>query len=159
MNQREDTTMATSPSSPPPVTAIQSRPRADAATVTEESTASIVRGAIADVGDILKAEVALAKLEIADDAKALARTVPIGVAGFVLVILAVALALHATAMGLGLVLPAWAGYLITAAIAAGGGAALLAQAVTRLKNWRSFVPERTIASLEENERWIRKKLS
>jgi uncharacterized membrane protein YqjE len=138
---------------------MQSRPRSEPAEVVEESTASILRGAITDVGDIVKAEISLAKLEIAEDAKALGRTLPIGTAGLVLALFGVALALHAIAMGLGVVLPVWAGYLITAAIAIGGGAALLAWAVGRMKDWRSFVPERTIASLEENGQWIRRKLS
>lgn len=145
--------MATAPSSSPPVTAIARAP------AEVDSTASIVRGAISDVGDILKAEIALAKLEITDDAKALARTVPIGAAGIVLALLGTVLVLHAAAMGLGVVLPVWAAYLITAALALGGGAALIYWAVGRLKNWKSFVPERTLASLEENEQWIRRKLS
>ncbi len=138
---------------------MQPRPRSEPAEVVEESTASILRGAITDVGDIVKAEISLAKIEIAEDAKALGRTLPIGTAGLVLALLGVTLALHAIAMGLGVVLPAWAGYLITAAIAIGGGAALIAWSMGRLKDWRSFVPERTIASLEENGQWIRRKLS
>lgn len=150
--------MATASSAPPPITAMQTRPSADVARV-EDSTASIVRGAITDVGDIIKAEIALAKLEIGEDAKVLARTLPIGTAGIVLALLGTALVLHAVAMGLGVVLPVWAAYLVTAALALGGGAALVAWAVGRLKDWKSFVPERTIASLEENEQWIRRKLS
>ena len=149
--------MATAPSSLP-ITAMTPRLPADVARV-EDSTASIVRGAISDVGDILKAEIALAKLEITDDAKALARTVPIGTAGIVLALLGTVLVLHAAAMGLGVVLPVWAAYLITAAVALGGGAALIYYAVGRLKDWKSVVPERTLASLEENEQWIRRKLS
>jgi uncharacterized membrane protein YqjE len=150
--------MATASSAPPPLTAIQTRPSADVARV-EESTASIVRGAITDVGDIIKAEIALAKIEISEDAKALARTLPIGSAGIVLALLGTALVLHAVALGLGVVLPAWAAYLLTAAVAIGGGAAMIFYAIRRLKDWKSFVPERTIASLEENEQWIRRKLS
>jgi len=146
--------MATAPSPSLPVTALAPRTPAEV-----DSTASIVRGAITDVGDILKAEIALAKLEIADDAKALARTLPIGTAGIVLALLGTALVLHAAAMGLDVVLPAWAAYLITAGVAMGGGAAMIAYAANRLKDWKSFVPERTIASLEENQEWIRRKLS
>jgi hypothetical protein len=150
--------MATASSAPPPITAMQTRPSPDVARV-EESTASIVRGAITDVGDIIKAEIALAKLEIGEDAKKLARTLPIGSAGLVLALLGAVLVLHGVAMGLGVVLPVWAAYLITAGVALVGGGAMVFFALRRLKDWKSFVPERTIASLEENEQWIRRKLS
>lgn len=152
--------MSVTPSAPPPVTAIRTRPRGELRPAeVVESTASILRGAIMDVGDIVKAEMSLAKIEIAEDVKALGRSLPIAAGGVVLAGLGVALALHAVAMLIGVVLPVWAGYLIVAAVALGGAAVMLRWAFTRLRDWKSFMPERTIASLEENEQWIRQKLS
>jgi uncharacterized membrane protein YqjE len=127
--------------------------------VAEESTASILRGAIMDVGDIVKAELSLAKIEIAEDAKALGRTLPVAAVGTVLAGIGAALLLHAAAMLLGVVLPVWAGYLIVAAVAMGGAAVMLRWVFARLRDWKSFLPERTLASLEENEEWLRKKLT
>jgi uncharacterized membrane protein YqjE len=125
----------------------------------EESTASLLRGALLDVGEIVRAEMALAKVEVREDAKRLGRTLPMGTAGGVLGLFGVVFLLHAIALALDLVLPGWAAYLITAAVTITGGAALMWIAFGRLKDWKSFVPERTLESLEENKRWMQRKLS
>lgn len=125
----------------------------------EESTASLLRGALLDVGEIVRAEMALAKVEVREDAKRLGRTLPMGTAGGVLGLFGVVFLLHAIALALDLVLPGWAAYLITAAVTITGGAALMWVAFGRLKDWKSFVPERTLESLEENKRWMQRKLS
>jgi uncharacterized membrane protein YqjE len=125
----------------------------------EESTASLLRGALTDVGEIVRAEMALAKVELREDAKRLGRTLPMGTAGGVLGLFGLVFLLHAIALALDLVLPGWAAYLITAAVTITGGAALMWIAFGRLKDWKSFVPERTLESLEENKRWMQRKLS
>jgi uncharacterized membrane protein YqjE len=124
-----------------------------------ESTASLLGSAISDVGEIVRAEMALAKLEIREDAKRLGRTLPMGTAGGVLGLFGLVFLLHSVAMALDLVLPGWAAYLITAALTITAGAALMWVAFDRLKDWKSFVPERTLESLEENKRWMQRKLS
>jgi len=129
------------------------------AQIVEESSTSIIRSAITDVGDIVRAEIALAKVEVREDAQRLGRTLPMGTAGAVLGMFGVVFLLHAVAMALDLVLPGWAAYLITAAVMITVAAALLTVAIGRLKDWRSFVPERTLQSMEENGRWMRRKLS
>ncbi len=134
-------------------------PRGDLAEIHEESTTSLIRSALADVGDIVRAEVNLALVEVRDDAKKLGRTVPMGAAGAVLALIGGVFLLHTTALALDIVLPGWAAYLIVAAIALAVAGALLGVAAQRLRNWKSFVPERTIETLEENKRWIQRKLS
>lgn len=125
----------------------------------EESAVALMKSAISDVGDIVRAEIQLAKVEVREDAKRLGRTIPMGAAGGVLGLFGLVFLLHAIALALDLVLPGWAAYLITAAVTLTGGAALLFFALGRLKDWKSFVPERTLESLEENGRWMQRKLS
>lgn len=135
------------------------RPRGEIAELHEESTAHLLGSALNDVGDIVRAEVNLAIVEVREDAKKVARTLPMGAAGGVLALLGAVFLLHAIAMALDLALPGWAAYLITAAVTLGAAVALVLVARARLKDWKSFVPERTLETLEENKRWIQRKLS
>lgn len=144
---------------PPPRPPAPLGPRGEIAEIHEESTATLLRSALSDVGDIVRAEMNLALVEVRDDAKKLARTVPMGAAGGVLALVGSVFLLHTIALALDVVLPGWAAYLIVAAVAIGVAAVLLVVAMQRLKNWKSFVPERTLETLEENKRWIQRKLS
>jgi uncharacterized membrane protein YqjE len=143
---------------PEPRTPLPS-PRGEMAEVQDESTPSLIRSAFADVGDIVRAEVNLAVVEIRDDAKKLVRTLPMGAAGGVLAALGAVFLLHTIALALDVALPGWAAYLIVTVVALAVGATLLLITRRRLADWKSFVPERTIESLEENKRWIQRKLS
>ena len=140
---------------PPPMP----RPRGEIAEVHEESTAQLLGSALADVGDIVRAELNLAMVEVRDDAKKLGRTVPMGAAGGVLALLGGVFLLHTLALALDLALPGWAAYLIVAVLTLAIAAALVLVARQRLKNWKSFVPERTLETLQENKQWIQRKLS
>ena len=139
--------------------ALTTSPRGELAEVREESTSSLIRSALADVGDLVRAEVNLAVVEIRDDAKKLGRTLPMGVAGGVMAAIGAVFLFHTMALALGLALPAWAAYSIVTVVALAVGATLLMIARRRLADWKSFLPERTIESLEENKRWIQRKLS
>jgi uncharacterized membrane protein YqjE len=134
-------------------------PRGELAEVREESTSSLIRSALADVGDLVRAEVNLAVVEIRDDAKKLGRTLPMGVVGGVMAALGAVFLLHSIALALDVALPGWAAYSIVTVVALAVGATLLLITRRRLADWKSFVPERTIESLEENKRWIQRKLS
>jgi len=134
-------------------------PRGEIAEVRDESTASLIRSALADVGDLVRAEVNLAVVEIRDDAKKLGRTLPMGAAGGVMAALGAVFLLHTIALALDLALPGWAAYLIVTVTALAVGGTLLMITRRRLADWKSFVPERTLESLEENKRWIQRKLS
>lgn len=156
MPQRLRGELASRPSAPE----LASRPSGpELAEVQEESTAHLLGSAMNDVGDIVRAEVNLAIVEVREDAKKLARTLPMGAVGGVLALLGTVFLLHAVAMALDLALPAWAAYLITAAVTLGAAVTLVLVARARLKDWKSFVPERTLETLEENKRWIQRKLS
>ncbi|HET6584649.1 MAG TPA: phage holin family protein [Nannocystaceae bacterium] len=135
------------------------RPRGEIAELQEESTAQLMKSALGDVGDIVRAEIDLALVEVREDAKKVARTLPMGASGGVLALLGAVFLMHAIALALDLALPAWAAYLITATVTLGAAAALVLVARARLEDWKSFVPERTLETLQENKRWIQRKLS
>jgi len=141
---------------PPP---LPPRPRGAVGEIQEESTASILGSALSDVGDIVRAEMNLAIVEVREDARKLGRTLPMGTAGAVLGLLGAVFLLHTIALALDLALPGWAAYLIVSAIALITATVLVFVAKKRLENWKSFVPERTLETLEENKRWIQRKLS
>jgi uncharacterized membrane protein YqjE len=140
---------------PPPMP----RHRGEIAEVHEESTAHLLGSALSDVGDIVRAELNLAMVEVRDDAKKLARTVPMGAAGGVLALLGGVFLLHTIALALDVALPGWAAYLIVAVLTLAVATVLVLVARQRLKNWKSFVPERTLETLQENKQWIQRKLS
>jgi len=140
---------------PPPLP----RPRAEIAEIHEESTAHLLGSALSDVGDIVRAELNLALVEVRDDAKKLGRTVPMAAAGGVLALLGAVFLLHTIALALDLALPGWAAYLIVAVLALGVATVLVLVARKRLSSWKSFVPERTLETLQENKQWIQRKLS
>jgi hypothetical protein len=142
-----------------PPSALRPRPRAEIGEVHEESTAALIRSAFSDVGDIVRAEVDLAVVEIREDAKKLGHTLPMGAAGAVLGLFGGVFLLHAIALALDLALPGWAAYLITAGVAIAASVVLVLVARRRLKDWKAFVPERTLETLGENSRWIQRKLS
>lgn len=141
---------------PPPM---PPRPRGAVGDIHEESTASLLRSALSDVGDIVRAEMNLAMVEVREDARKLGRTLPMGTAGAVLGLLGAVFLLHTIALALDLALPGWAAYLIVSVLTLAVAAVLVLVAVKRLKDWKSFVPERTLETLEENKRWIQRKLS
>jgi Putative Actinobacterial Holin-X, holin superfamily III len=129
-------------------------------TIQNESFADLVRDILSDMRQLLREEIALARVEIreqASRAKAAGAALGVGVgalaigAVFLLIAIAVAIADF-------LAWPVWTGFLIVALLLGVGGFAALASGRRQLQQVRA-VPKETVSTLKENSTWIAKHLS
>lgn len=125
-----------------------------------ESIGSLVRGILMDLRTLVREEIALARVEIREQAgRARAAAVSFGIAAAALVFggafLLVALA---TAIADLLEWPVWAGFLVVAALLSLIGFITLASGRKQLQNVHAVPPE-TVSTLKENSEWIAKRLS
>lgn len=117
------------------------------------SIPEILHDVLANIQDIVRAEVRLAKAELGEELNA-ARSAGLLIgAGAVAAILSSLFALLACVYALGRVMPNWAAALIVAAAVGVAAAVLLGLGLRRFKTIR-VAPE-TAASLQENVRWAR----
>jgi uncharacterized membrane protein YqjE len=125
-----------------------------------ESLGGLVRGVLMDLRTLIREEIALARVEIREQAaRARAAAMSFGIAAAALAFGGVFL-LIAVAMGIADLLnwPVWAGFLIVAIVLALIGAFTLASGRRQLRTF-SAVPEETVTTLKENSEWIAKRLS
>lgn len=126
----------------------------------DDTIGGLVRGILTDVRALIRDEIALARLELRDQARrARAGLMSLVIAASALLMSGVFL-LIATATGLASVLdwPVWVGFLVVALVL--GAAAGLAFAVARRQlNALRAVPPQTAATFKENVEWIAKRLS
>jgi hypothetical protein len=132
----------------------------EAQVVTHESIGGLLRGILNDVRTLIREEVALARLEISEQAgRARAAAISFAIAGVALVFgvtfLLVALA---TAIADLLNWPVWAGFLVVAVVLSMIGVITLATGRRKLQTVRA-VPQETVSTLKENSEWIAKRLS
>jgi hypothetical protein len=126
----------------------------------QESIASLVRGIMVDLRELVREELALARVEIKEQAgRARLAAASLGAAVMALA-LGAAFLLVAVAVGIADLLdwPVWAGFLITALLLSVIGATLLGVGRKRLRSFKA-VPEETVRTLKENSEWIAKRLS
>ena len=119
---------------------------------TDTSIGGLVRGAMTDVRELLREEIALARAELRQEAtKASAAAVQFTVAGVAL-LMAVACISIALALGISALLdwPAWAGFAIVAVLLSIGGAAMVAGGRRAIGNVQTL--PRTMQTLKENFR-------
>jgi hypothetical protein len=124
-----------------------------------ESIGSLVRGVLADLRQLMRDEVALARVEIREQAsRARLAAVSLGTAAAALLIGAIFL-LIAIAIGIADVFdwPLWAGYFVVALLLMIGGAIAMASGRKKLRELQP-VPEQTVETLKENSEWIAKRL-
>ena len=120
----------------------------------DRSVTDVLQDVLRNVQDILRSEVRLAKAEIrqeATQAAAAARWLTIGVVGLLsawMFFLWTAVYLLAT------VLPMWASTLVIAVAMAGAGGVVITAGLRRFARIKPM-PERTIASLQENLEWMK----
>lgn len=120
----------------------------------ERSIASILQGVLDNVQELVRAEVALAKREVADDVargKSAAGLLAVGAA---VALIGFHFLLWAAVYALALRMPTWAAAAIVGGVfLLGGGLAVSAG----LKRWQiiSFTPERTVASVKESVEWVK----
>jgi len=125
-----------------------------------ESLGGLVRGILMDLRTLIREEIALARVEIREQAtRARAAAVSFGIAAGALIIGGLFL-LIAIAFGIADVLnwPAWAGFLIVAVLLAAVGMVTLSSGRKQLQTVHA-VPEETVTTLKENSEWIAKRLS
>ena len=132
----------------------------DAEMVRDDSISGLVRGILTDARTLIREEIALARVEIRQQAgRARAAAVSFGMAAAALLFgatfLLIALALAIAEL---LVWPVWSGVLIVAALLSLLGIVALSFGRKQLRAIHA-VPEETVATLKENSEWIAKRLS
>jgi MFS family permease len=125
-----------------------------------ESIGGLIRGIMADVRQLMREEIALARVEMREQAqRAKLAAIALGTAVVALAIGGVFL-LVSLAVGIADLLdwPVWAGFFIVALVLCVAGMVMLSTGRKRLSNVRPL-PEQTMQSLKENSEWIAKRLS
>lgn len=125
-----------------------------------ESLGGLIRGILTDLRTLIREEVALARVEIREQAtRARAAAMSFGVAIGALAF-GVTFLLIAVAIGVADLLnwPVWTGFLIVAVLLALIGFVMLSSGRKQLRDVRA-VPEATVTTLKENSEWIAKRLS
>lgn len=126
----------------------------------QDSIGSLMRGILVDVRQLMREEIALARVEIREQAgRAKAAAASLGAAVAALALGGIFL-LVAIAVGMADLLdwPVWAGFLVVALLLSIAGAAMLTLGRRRLRSVHA-VPEQTVQTLKENSEWIAKRLS
>ncbi len=126
----------------------------------DESIGGLVRGILTDLRTLIREEIALARIEISEQAgKARAAAMSFGVAAAALLFGGTFL-LIALATGIAelLDLPVWVGFLIVAVLLSAIGFVMLSSGRKQLRTFHA-VPEGTVSTLKENSEWIAKRLS
>lgn len=126
----------------------------------QESISGLVRGILSDLRQLIRDEVALARVEVREQAsRAKLAASALGVAAVALVF-GVVFLLVAIAVGTADLLdwPVWAGFLAVALLLSVVGLVMLSTGRRRLRSVHA-VPEQTVQTLKENSEWIAKRLS
>ena len=125
-----------------------------------DSIGSLVRGVLVDIRDLMREELALARVEIREQAsRAKLAAASLGVAAVALAFGATFL-LVAIAVGLADLLdwPVWTGFLIVALLLSIIGLVMLSSGRKKLASVQA-VPEETVRTLKENSEWLKRRLS
>jgi uncharacterized membrane protein YqjE len=126
----------------------------------QESIGGLVKGILADLRELIREEVALARVEIREQAGR--AKLAAGAFGAAAVALAFGCAFLLVAIAVGvadlLEWPVWAGFLAVALLLSIGGIVMLSTGRRRLRSVHA-VPEQTVQTLKENSEWIAKRLS
>jgi hypothetical protein len=124
----------------------------------EASVGSLVAGILADTQRLMSHEIALARQEIREDIRGIA-AVGLGFAvGAALAVFGAVLLLLmlAGALADGLEWPTWAGQGAVGAVLLVAGGTVLYVARVKLRH-ANLVPEQTLATLEENVAWLKRR--
>ena len=127
---------------------------------TNESIGGLIRGIFMDLRQLMREEIALARVEIREQAgRAKAAALALGAAVAALAFGGIFL-LIALAQGIADVFdwPMWAGFFVMALLLSIGGVVLLSTGRRQLRQVHA-VPEQTVETLKENSEWIAKRLS
>jgi MFS family permease len=128
--------------------------------VHNQSIGDLVRGILMDLRTLLREEIALARVEIREQAgRARSAAMSFGMAAAALLFGGTFL-LIALATGIAELLdwPVWAGFLVVAVLLSLIGLVMLSAGRKQMKTVHA-VPEETVSTLKENSEWIAKRLS
>jgi uncharacterized membrane protein YqjE len=127
--------------------------------VQNESIGRLLRGILADLRMLVREEIALARVELREQAgRAKAAAISLCAAGAALAIgLVFLLVALATAIADALNWPVWAGFLALALLLCVAGVAAMLFGRQQLRRVRA-VPTETMSTLKENAEWIAKRL-
>jgi hypothetical protein len=125
-----------------------------------ESIRDLVRGIFTDIRTLLHEEIALARVEMREQAgRARGAATSLGVAAAALLFAGTFLLIAlATAIADMLDWPIWAGFLVVAVVLSAIGWLTLSSGRSKLRQVHAVPPE-TVSSLKENSEWIAKRLS
>ena len=116
----------------------------------------VFQGIVANIQEILRSEVALARAEIREDVSRATRSAAYLGTGAVLGLFGLGFLLLAAVYALSLFIPAWAAAGAVGLVLAAVAAVALALGRARLRQIK-VKPEETIDSMKENVRWARKR--
>jgi uncharacterized membrane protein YqjE len=125
-----------------------------------ESIGSLVKGILADLRQLMREEVALARVEMREQAGR--AKLAAGAFGAAIIALAFGGTFLLVAIAVGVAdlfgWPVWAGFLLLALLLSVTGLVMLSTGRRRLRSVHA-VPEQTVQTLKENSEWIAKRLS
>jgi uncharacterized membrane protein YqjE len=125
-----------------------------------DSIGGLVRGVLTDIRDLMREEIALARVELSEQAgRAKLAAASLGAAAVALAFGATFL-LIAIAVGIADLLnwPVWVGFLIVALLLSIGGLIMLSMGRKKLRSVQPM-PEETVRTLKENSEWLKRRLS
>jgi len=120
----------------------------------DRSVTNVLQDILRNVQDILRSEVRLAKAEIRQEASQAATAALWMTIGVVGLLSAWMFLLWTAVYALATVLPIWAATLAIAAAMAVAGGVVIAAGIRRFTRIK-LMPERTVASLQENLEWMK----
>jgi uncharacterized membrane protein YqjE len=122
--------------------------------IEERSTADIMQTVVRDMGDMVRAEIRLARAEMTEKAKKAGVGAGLMGGAAVVGLLAGASLTAAAIAALALVLPVWASALIVCVLLACLGGALFAAGRSKFKAVQP-VPQRTVQTLKDDVEWAK----
>lgn len=123
-----------------------------------EGIAALLAGVVRDLQELVRAEIALAKTEMKEDAQSAGKAVGAMVAGGLVGLVGFVFLMGAAMWALALVLPLWASALVVGVVLAAVAAALALWGKKELAA-ANMAPERTIETLKEDQAWARRQIS
>jgi Putative Actinobacterial Holin-X, holin superfamily III len=120
----------------------------------DRSLADVFQDIVRNVQEIIRAEIALARTEVRQEASKAVSSLAWVVVGALSGLFAVVFILWTAAYALGLLWPMWAATLVVAGVLTLSAIGLLTIGIRRLRELHP-TPERTVQTIKENVAWVR----
>jgi uncharacterized membrane protein YqjE len=120
----------------------------------DRSLSDVFQDIVRNVQEIIRAEIALAKTEVREEASKVVSSLAWTIGGALSAILAVIFILWTAAYALGLIWPMWLATLVVAGVLTLTAIGLLFIGIRRLRELHP-TPERTVQTIKENVAWVR----